>query len=295
MAKIMCGILLLFFIFALCGCNVTSSNKLAGSEISMPPPPISNQTVETNETSTSSYKEKETVQEISEEMTEEETDPYGNKITGSDDSSNFPLYAMIKSEDIYLYGVKPYGMVLYQNGKGTYFDWPGLMPRRVLPQMMYYDFDNDGNKELAVTLYVGSGTSFAVMDLHILKIEEKDDYCKPIYTDYSLVCDDVHDWMVEKILTTLSEDKNTFRVDFNGKSYTIDCFDDPKISGAFTGVDFDDLVHFKFEDSRIKVTIGLGALYENLATPQYFGDIEAYVVFDGESFKLEDYTFTLDP
>jgi hypothetical protein len=59
----------------------------------------------------------------------EEIDPYGKRVASFyDEPSYFPLYAMIKSENIYLYGVLPHGMVLYQNGYGKYFDWPVLAP-----------------------------------------------------------------------------------------------------------------------------------------------------------------------
>ncbi|MDR0324748.1 MAG: hypothetical protein LBI19_01465 [Oscillospiraceae bacterium] len=226
----------------------------------------------------------------------EETDPYGNSLawTGNE-PGNFPLYAMLPDDDIYLYGVLPYGMVLYQNGKGTYFDWPGLMPRRVLPQMMYNDFDGDGAKDLAVTLLIGSGTGFHVMDLHILTIGGTvNDWYEPIYTDHVLAAANVSEWMAEPITATLTDDGNSIILDFLGKNFEV-VYNAYSDSGSFTGISYGDIVHFVFEDNRIKTSIALGFTCENYTTPDFIGDIEAYVVFDGVNFNLEEYTFTLYP
>jgi len=34
-------------------------------------------------------------------------------------------------------------------------------------------------------------------------------------------------------------------------------------------------------------------MYENYATPQFFGEIRAVVVFDGEGFTLDEFTFSI--
>lgn len=218
----------------------------------------------------------------------EECDPFGAQIWKPGTESYFPLYAMIKEEDIYLYGIYNGGMILYQNGRGTYFDWPGITGRAILPQMLYHDFDGDGKKELAVTLYWGAGTGFGAMDLHILEIGDEDRWEKPLYTDYVLSALDVTDWMKEPIIAILTEDKKTLIVEACGSYYEIE----GRPEDTFEGIVFGNFVHFDFEGTRIKVSIAVAAEYEESpATPDYFGEIEAYVTFDGEKFILEDYTF----
>jgi hypothetical protein len=222
-----------------------------------------------------------------------------------EETTNFPLYAMIKSEDIYLYGIKPYGMVLYYKGKGTYFDWPGLTPRLVLPEMIYHDFDGDGKKDLAVLLYVGSGTGIAMMDLHILVIEEREpeidsfgniitfDWIKPTYTVYSLLAENIDEWMTEHTTATLSENHKSFDMDFYGNNYTVNFVID-EISGAFLGVRYDScIVKFDFAGNNIQATIPVGISYEKRVSLEYFGDIKADVIFDGERITLANYTFSL--
>lgn len=221
------------------------------------------------------------------------TDPYGNPLVGLENKTNFPLYAALKTDNIYLYGIKPYGMVLYQNNAGTYFDWPGLTPRNILPEMSYLDYDNDGKKELAVTLYVGSGTQYSIMDLHILKIVEpskdnKDTY-KPKYTDYSLLGDDVSKWMTIRFTGTLSADKKTINLNFNGKMYQVDNWTDYPQAGKYNGIGFGDIVKFSFDNNRkIHVRIAVGATYENVAQLHPFGEIDGEVRFTGSGFVLKN-------
>ena len=224
----------------------------------------------------------------------EGTDPYGNRIAdGGEDSGYFPLYSMLPSEGIYLYGVKPYGWILYRDGKGTYFDWPGITPRFILPEMLYRDFDGSGERDLAVLLYVGSGTGFSMMDLHILTVEENEnDWSKPIYTDHALLGKDVDEWMDEKISLVPEKENNEYRLDFCGKNYTVKLNVGLSEIGEVTDLGYGDIVSFSFDGSRIKTTIAVGAFFESMML-EYFGDIEADVVFDGKKFKLENHTFVL--
>lgn len=218
------------------------------------------------------------------------TDPYGNPITRFESTSNFPLYAALKSENIYLYGVKPYGMVLYQDGTGTYFDWPGLTPRGILPELSYLDYDGDGGRELAVALYVGSGTQLSVMDLHILEIEKpaKDGRHKPGYADHSLLGDDVEEWMTKEFAGALSADGKTIILSFDGETYQADNRTDHPEAGEFQSVVFGDIVEFRLDGGKISVEIAVGAVYENVAQPRLFGSIRGEVRFDGSGFTLEN-------
>jgi len=219
-------------------------------------------------------------------------------IQPGEDIGHFPLLAMIEEEDIYLYGINPEGAVLYQNGKGTYFNWPGLSQNFFLPQMMYHDFDGDTEKELAVLQLWGHGTSRFMMSLYILKSEEHPygDWFDPIYTEYVLSGYDVQDWMTEPITVTVEEDGESFIVDICGISNTVRIqgwSSETQMKPTFAGVGFGDIVSFRFEGAQIKTSIAIGTKYEEFSTPDYFGHIQAYVVFDGENFCLENYTFTL--
>lgn len=230
------------------------------------------------------------------ETPDENTDIWGSKITYSFDERFFPLFAMIKSEGIYLYGVNPYGMVLNQNGKGTYFEWPGLTPRAILPEIDYCDYDGDGEKELAVALYVASGSDWSLMDLHILEIDETGDTgrrTKPEYTDYALLSNEIDEWFTEPIIAEQAADKKSVTVNFCGRSYVVATDEDELESGPFTGVGYGGIIHFILDEGEIKVNIVVSLKHENWAVGLHFGEIEAKVKFDGEKFFLSDYTLSL--
>ena len=181
----------------------------------------------------------------------------------------FPLLAVIESENIELYGVNPYGYVLYQNGRGTYFEWPGLTPRGIAPEMKYFDFDGDGEKELAVILYVASGTGFALMDLHILTIDQSEDL-KPVYTDFALRGGEAQSWL-PKDLTVITD----------------------KLQEPSEKIGFGDIVYFEFEGDTIQTTIAIGLWHEGWRVLDFVGEVQAEVTFEGKEFALKNYTFTL--
>jgi hypothetical protein len=191
-------------------------------------------------------------------------------------------------------------MVLYYKGAGLHFDWHGITPRNIFPELLYHDFDGDGAKELAVTLYYASGTGVSLMSLHILRFDENENHrLSPTVTEYVLSFDNIDDWLTEPILSTLSADGESFVMEFNGESHMIELLteyqvhDGTTIDYTFAGVEPGLIVKFEIEDSQIKATVALGVMYEESAMPHYFGKITADVVFDGDRLQLEGYNFAL--
>ncbi len=222
----------------------------------------------------------------------DKTDPDGKEVADSSgDNGYFPLYAMLPEDGIYLYGVEPKGMILYQSGKGTYFDWPGLTPRFVLPEMLYDDLDNNGKKELSVVLCTMTGTGVKVKDLHVLTVKKAD--TNPTYKKYTLLGKDTNELVKEELTSTLDGEEKKLKIEFQGNHYTTTVNLDSE-AGEFTGIEYDDNIDFTFEDTDIHVKIGVGMKFENHAALDHVGNIEADVVFDGKDFKLENQTFDWD-
>lgn len=61
------------------------------------------------------------------------------------------------------------------------FDWTFSTPRRVLPKMVCFDIDSDGENELAVACYAASGTGCSIYQLHVLEKNQDG-----TLTDYAL-------------------------------------------------------------------------------------------------------------
>jgi hypothetical protein len=149
---------------------------------------------------------------------------------------------------------------------------------------------------LAVTIYWGSGTGASQMDLHILKITQpKEDYEEPTYVDYALLSYDLNKWFTKSITAEQSKDKKTAIVHFNGHNYTIKYDDkDRSGSGNFNGIAYGSVVNFDFDQSKIKLSIGIGFTREKWAAPEFFGTVEATVNFKNNKYTLSDYMFIID-
>ena len=232
----------------------------------------------------------------------DKTDEYGVGIGYITDKSRFPLYAMIKEEDIYLYGINGAyygkGMVLFIDGQGTYFDW-GAVTYKALPVLSYFDYDSDGEKELAVLLYVDSGTGISKTDLHMLKIlRDKNDHIT--YTEYSLLSNrnasgnSLDNWFTKKITAHYSEDCTKVIMNYDGTEYAFEVGYDTL--GSLYGVAYGNIVKIRFtEDNEIIVSIEIGLKVERFADRYYVSTVEAKVVFDGNELYLSDYSFIQDP
>jgi len=253
-----------------------------------------------NETSSKCASLDESATSIEQESTDK-TDEYGVMIGAETSLSRFPLYAMIKEENIYLYGVNGIngrGMVLFIDGQGTYFDWPCPTPRRIMPQLSYFDYDGDGEKELAVILYTGSGTGIAKMNLYMLKINRNEsDYItyNITYEEYSLESNrsgtgsNLTDWFNKQITAQYAEDNKSVVITFDGTDYIVEMDRNASDLGSLNSVEYGDIVEFKFtEENEIVVSIKIGLNVERAAGPYYVCAIEANVVFDGSGLSLSD-------
>lgn len=76
---------------------------------------------------------------------------------------NAAFYGLPYSEDVHETALIRWGDSLAE------FDWDFLTPRRFLPRMAIIDLDGDGEDELIVLTYVGSGTGVSIYELHVLE------------------------------------------------------------------------------------------------------------------------------
>lgn len=227
------------------------------------------------------------------------------------EASRLPLIAAIPERDIYLYGVKPRGVVLYVKGTGHYFCWEYLTPRFVLPRMYEDDFDSDGDEELAVILYTGSGTGYAVEELHMVEIDEDEvlsrepysqDYFKP---NPEYFCD--HYFRPESYLARLDEhvalktyhvkDELMADIKIEGEVSTVSLKQLQSIKQDISVNDkpsFGNIVSFSLDGGKLVAQFVLGVTGDAFAAPYPIGEISAEVSYKGGTFVLTDLHFELD-
>lgn len=227
------------------------------------------------------------------------------------DASNIPLISAIADKNIYLYGIKPTGAVLYVDGRGHYYDWDYLTPRFVLPEMQLGDFDEDGKEELAVILYVGSGTGYAVEELHIVEISEDEmlsiepshkDYLKPnpeYFVDRVFMSESYISQLNELVKIKVPKKGDELMVDvIVDEKHTVINLQDYQSDDANLVIKdtpaFGNIVYFNVIDGKLTANFALGIATDSFATPIYIGEVFADVSYTEGDFDLSNLRFEID-
>lgn len=194
-------------------------------------------------------------------------------------NTKYPLIAELPQEDIYLYGLKPTGVVLRQGNKIQFFNWEYATPRFVLPVLNKYDLDNNGEDEIICVLDLGSGTELSLYELHVLKLAGTSGYVDYIFSDY-----------LEQMKTMLSasydKKENSIILKTNNNSYTYDIPEEYQ-ELTYQDVTYGSIVFFETSNG-LKIKMPIGVLFDEFATPQYFEDIvlEGTIRFKNGKFQI---------
>lgn len=200
--------------------------------------------------------------------------------------------AELPEHDIALTAVEN-GVILRVGEREQAYDWLYMTPQAIKPKMMLRDWDGDGKDELAINLYVGSGTGVSVSDLRIIEIDEagfKDTYFKP--DDY-----------VQQVLDVASFTAFKENEELHGKLTLGDSahivslkeYDEDEIGEVMDKLVIGSIADFWFEEERIVASFGAGVTVEKFVTPLYIGNIEADVAYESGTYRLFDFRFIPNP
>ena len=210
------------------------------------------------------------------------------KVISSWEEFNFydiPLIASIPEKEIFLYGIKPNsGVILKSGDRSFYYDWAYLTPRFILPEIFLNDFDKDDQEELAVILYIGSGTGVSVEELHIIEISEDENF-----KDYLFKQDDYLS-QIDKLVEFKSFTKNnktTAELIIDEKVYPLN-LDEQEKDNSISGTVFSNIVRFSVDDGKINAEFGVGIGYDSFPTPVPVGTLHADVLFRDGEFTLKN-------
>lgn len=202
------------------------------------------------------------------------------------------LVAALPDHDIYLYGSYGIenGVHLHVGDRVYAYDWVYTTPRQIMPVMDVQDYDKDGKEELFVGLNVGSGTGYAVDELHIVEINDnpvkdvvfqEQDYLKQLElagigfrtaTESGELIGEI------KIGNQISK--------VSLKDYQSD--DDKFIQDL---ISFSSIVHFYAENDRLKARFGVGVFMENAAPPFFIGYLNADIAYEAGKFTMANYKY----
>jgi hypothetical protein len=200
------------------------------------------------------------------------------------------LLAELRENNIMLYGYdepdtyKPH-VILRIDDALHFYNWDYMTPRSIPPVLTYADFDSDGRKELAIVLYVGSGTGYAVEDLRIIEFG-----IGGSQVDYYLSPDVYMKYLEGKLSYSVDTDNNVLIRQGNGsincgQIETGDC-------GRLMGLGFGDIVHFTAENEKMNGVFAIGLIYENRATSVFVGQAAIDISFSDGHFDMGNIKLT---
>lgn len=196
------------------------------------------------------------------------------------------LLAEIPKDDIFMYGYSDEdyqwkGIIIRMGNKLNYFDWKYSYPIDN-PLMKYYDYDKDGQKELAVSLYLGGGTGVAINQLFILERSKSGKLTSYQFTPKNYVSQ-----INQRISYKINKNKLTL---YDGKKK----LRETKLSwlpknAHVKSIYFGDLVHFDLSRNLI-LNIEAGMKIDKWASLQYDGldGLKAVIKYKNGKFTISD-------
>jgi hypothetical protein len=189
-------------------------------------------------------------------------------------SNPMPVYADIRDEGVYLAFAAPFGAVLTVNGNDYLYPWSGgeLTPRLVMPRLFLSDYDNDGANELAVVLYVGSGTSVAIEELHIIELEYMDDFI--------VTGETVEEKLFLRMLASYNPSADEIKIQLDNQLFSFDASSASKERyQEFDGLDFRDMIYFDAADGTLSVRVYAGLCGFDYSPPFDYVDLNAQILY----------------
>lgn len=192
----------------------------------------------------------------------------------------FALYGMVTDADMA-------GVLLSFDGKCQYFDWYYTSPQTVMPNIVNADYDGDGQEEIAVILHAYTGTGVSMEQLFMLEQQSDGSWTAVENTQYP-------EQIEAEVACIYREDDKLLEIRDQkadrliGKMDLTVLMDETRV---YDGTYFGDIVSFVPEDDEIYVQLMPGIRMKDWAILSYTDEevLRARVVYDGQSFSLEDY------
>lgn|GEM_PF-5085227 len=199
------------------------------------------------------------------------------------------LLDSIPKDNIYLYGCSN-GVILRVKNKFQFFEWNYLTPRLIFPRIGCADYDKDGQKEVAISLYTGSGTGISIERLFLVKTR-KDGTMHATEFDSNQYNAQLSERVVGKYDKTLK--MLQFYIDGKKAGKGINLTELIMDLGDYDRIVFGEQILFNFINNKIILEAKPGLVLKDMAAPMYdtMPNISAKVVFKNNKFSLTDFEF----
>ena len=199
-----------------------------------------------------------------------------------DEHNPLPIYADLLDNNIHLAFAPPFGAVLSVNEEKYFFAWSNgyLTPRWVLPQLFLFDYNGDGKDELAVILYVGSGTGIAVTELHIVDIYNG-------MQDVKITYETIEELLYHRLSAIYDPVTQIVTVRLDNQAIEVDTSQvDKETRSDFRLLDLSSIIYFSEEKGCLKVHIAIGLSGFDWATPFDYVDFYADISLNERGYIL---------
>ncbi len=166
-----------------------------------------------------------------------------------------------------------------------------------MPELKVYDFDGDGEQELAVILNVGSGTGISLYELHVVEYQSAGARVGQKLQDYIFAQNDYMKKLATEIQFKKSiKNKELFgQIVLGGQSYEVKLAEYQKEYGEEkigNQLGYGGIVRFEAAEQGLKLVVAIGLAIEGVAEPQYIGEVDAKVTYSSEGiFTLDNFQF----
>lgn len=227
----------------------------------------------------------------------EEAIPQANQITEGIEALFTNPIAEIEDKNIYLNITEAGEYMLHINDQCYTYHWEGITPRGILPSLAYEDFDGDGQAELAVILYSGSGTGISIYELHMLEIKQAGDIQQ--IDEYVYQPDQYISQLQEVASITLYDQASLLKGELlvaGDQRYEVDlqALQAPDYGTINDTLIWGSIAAFSVEGRQLVGTFGVAVGAEKAVSPIYIGELKAAISYKDGEFTMSQFEFKED-
>ena len=192
-----------------------------------------------------------------------------------------PLLAGNDENKIYLYGIRPEGVILYKDGTGHYYDWAYSCSEYRQPRFFKGNFDGNNTEDIAVVTYT-KNDGVSIEDLRIISDGDFDDVYKVNEEEFDSYARNI-------VVHSFANNAVTFTA--NSVSYSFDLSESfEKL--VYNGVSYSENVAYELIDGKIYVkiipTVSSGDEVNDYGKVNLDITLRAKLNFDGYNISLSE-------
>lgn len=218
-------------------------------------------------------------------------------ITSAEDFFNIdlPLIYYLPEHDIRLYGCHPFGLILYVSDYAYYLDVAYMTPRFIMPEIHVEDFDDDGEIEIALITYIGSGSGVSIEKLYM--IEMKKSFNPELENNLNESMDlikfeqDNIDDLLDTIKIYANYESGYLEVkslDYYDEIPLRDLYPDYKKDEFENELRYGNIEQYTIDNGKVILTLGIGISSKTFVYPIHFSNVLIDLEYSDGKFEIVD-------